>query len=193
MGDCRGSTIAGFPRIPGRPRATRHTGRRMTDDDGEDSGTGTGDAGIPPPPPSGWILPQSTEAPPVSLDVGLVVGRTFDTLGREWSLFLALAVPAGIGGFISGVLSPSLPAILRDGQSTEAQLASMALQAVVAILGGLTTLGTIVAADRLWRGESVGLGEAFGRAVSIVPRVIALFVVVVIATVGLAVAVLATT
>src|SRR3954447_22115075 len=98
MGDHRGSTIAGFPRIPGRPGVTRHTGRGMTDQDGEDTGTGTRDAIVPPPAPSGWILPEAAPAPAVSLDVGLVVGRTFDTLGREWSLFLALAVPAGIGG-----------------------------------------------------------------------------------------------
>ena len=170
-------------------RMTDHDGG---DHDGGDHGTGDRGGSVAPPPPSGWILPEAAPAPAVRLDLPLVVGRTFDTLGREWSLFLALAVPAGIGGFVSGVLSPSLPAILRDGQTTDAQVASMALQALVAILGGVTTLGSIVAADRLWRGTGVGLGEAIGRAVSIVPRVIALFIVVLVATVGLAVALTAT-
>jgi hypothetical protein len=178
----------------------------MTDPDGDDHGLGETDGPVPPPAPStpgpadpllragsppaspGWILPGTSAAPAVRLDLPLVVGRTFDTLGREWSLFLALAIPAGIGGFVSGVLSPSLPAILRNGQTTDDQLASMALQAVVAIFGGITTLGTIVAADRLWRGTSAGLGDAVRRAVAILPRVIALFVVVLLATVGITVA-----
>jgi hypothetical protein len=185
----------------------------MTDPERDDHGFGEPDTRVPPaaqpagpvtspppnpapgsgvPPTPGWKLPDASAGPAVRLDLPLVVGRTFDTLGREWSLFLALAIPAAIGGFISGVLSPSLPALLRDGRSTEDQVASMALQAVVAIFGGVTTLGTIVAADGLWRGSSVGLGDAFGRAMSILPRVIALFIVVLLATVGIAVALAAT-
>jgi hypothetical protein len=147
----------------------------------------TDDDDVQPPAPPGWLRPAASAAP--RLDVGLVVGRTFDTLGREWSLFLALAIPAGIGGFVSGVLSPSLIAVLRDGQPTVGgQLASVALQAFVAVLGGVTTLATIIAADGLWRGSGVGVGDAIGRAISIVPRAIALFVVVLVATVGVAVA-----
>ena len=145
-----------------------------------------------PPAPPGWIRPVAATVAP-RLDLGLVVGRTFDTLGREWSLFLALAIPAGIGGFVSGLLSPSFVAVLRDGQpSIDRQVASMALQAFVAVLGGITTLATIIAADTLWRGTPVGLGAAIGRAMSIVPRAIALFIVVLVATVGLAVALSAT-
>ena len=114
------------------------------------------------------------------------MGRTFDTLGREWSLFLALALPAGIGGFVSGVLSPSVLTVLRAGGSTtDGQVASLILQSFVAILTGVTTLATIVAADGLWRGSPVGLGEAVGRAVAVAPRAIALFVFVLVATVGL--------
>ncbi len=183
----------------------------MAHPDGDDHGLGDGDPGVQPPAPpgdapvtpvttpaapapsSGWILPDPSTAQATRLDISLIVGRTFDTLGREWSLFLALAIPAGIGGFISGALSPSLATTLREGQtSTDGQIATMALQAVVAVLGGITTLATIIAADRLWRGTTAGLGDAFARAASILPRVIALFVVVLVATVGLAVALTAT-
>jgi hypothetical protein len=144
------------------------------------------DAPPVPPPAPGWIRPDpSAEAGP-QLNLGLVVGRTFDTLGREWSLFLALALPAGIGGVISGVLSPSMLTVLREGGSTtDGQVGSLILQSFVAILTGITTLATIVAADGLWRGSAIGLGEAVGRAVAVAPRAIALFVVVLVATVGL--------
>ena len=139
-----------------------------------------------PPPAPGWIQPDPAADAGPRLDLGLVVGRTFDTLGREWSLFLALALPAGIGGFISGVLSPSVLTVLRAGGSTtDGQVASLVLQSFVAILTGVTTLATIVAADGLWRGTAVGLGEAIGRAVAVAPRAIALFAVVLVATVGL--------
>jgi hypothetical protein len=164
----------------------------MTDDDGDESTTGDARAPVPPPAPSGWILPAASPAPTVRLDLSLVVGRTFDTLGREWSLFLALAVPAGIGGFISGVLSPSLATILRDARAPDDQLASIGLQAVAALLGGITTLGTIVAADRLWRGTTVGLRDAVAHGLTILPRVVALFLFVLVATVGLAAALTAT-
>jgi hypothetical protein len=140
----------------------------------------------PPPPSPGWIRPDPVVDSGPRLNLGLVVGRTFDTLGREWSLFLALALPAGIGGFVSGVLSPSVLAVLRQGGSTtDDQVASLVLQSFVAILTGVTTLATIVAADALWRGSPVGLGEAISRAVKVAPRAIALFVVVLVATVGL--------
>ena len=146
-----------------------------------------------PPAAPGWIPPDPIVERGPRLDVGLVVGRTFDTLGREWSLFLALALPAGIGGFITGVLSPSVLTVLREGGSTtEGQIASVALQSVVAVLTAITTLATIVAADALWRGTGVGLGEAIGRAVAVAPRAIALFAVVLVATVGLTLALTAT-
>ena len=139
-----------------------------------------------PPAAPGWIRPDPIADAGPRLDLGLVVGRTFDTLGREWSLFLALALPAGIGGLISGVLSPSVLTVLREGGSTtDGQVASLVLQSFVAILTGVTTLATIVAADGLWRGSAVGLGEAIGRAVAVAPRAIALFAVVLVATVGL--------
>jgi hypothetical protein len=139
-----------------------------------------------PPPAPGWLRPDPLADIGPRLNLSLVVGRTFDTLGREWSLFLALALPAGIGGFISGVLSPSVLTVLREGGSTtDGQVASLILQSFVAILTGVTTLATIVAADTLWRGSPVGLGEAIGRAVAVAPRAIALFVFVLVATVGL--------
>ena len=144
-------------------------------------------APVPSPAP-GWLRPDPVADAGPRLNLGLVVGRTFDTLGREWSLFLALALPAGIGGFVSGVLSPSLLTVLREGgATTEGQVASLVLQSFVAILTGITTLATIVAADGLWRGSPVGLGEAIGRAVAVAPRAIALFAFVLAATVGLTV------
>ena len=84
------------------------------------------------------------------------------------------------------MLSPSVLAVLREGGSTtDSQVASVALQSVVAVLTAITTLATIVAADGLWRGTAVGLGDAIGRAVAMAPRAIALFAVILVATVGL--------
>jgi hypothetical protein len=145
--------------------------------------------GPPPPPPAavdrpgsagGWQPPVEATPDAPRLDLPLIVGRTFDTFGREWSLFLALAVPAGVGGFASALLSQSFQDILRDPTAAAEtnQLALIVPQLLVSLLGGLTTLGTIVATDRLWRGHPVGLGEALRGAVRLVPRAIGLLLVV---------------
>ena len=39
-----------------------------------------------------------------TIEIGSVVGRSFDTFGREWSLFLVLAAPAGLGAFLQSLL-----------------------------------------------------------------------------------------
>jgi uncharacterized membrane protein YbaN (DUF454 family) len=105
-----------------------------------------------------------------------VVGRTFDTLGREWSLFLALAVPAALGGIASAAATQSFQALLRDpGAAAAVDQAPLFLaQLIIALLSGVTTLATIVATDHLWRGTSIGLAEALGAGVRLVPRALGL-------------------
>ena len=136
--------------------------------------------GAPPPPPTvGWTLPPAwppgAAVRPRPSTSSRIVGRTFDTLGREWSLFLALAIPAGLGGIASAVFTQSIQAILRDPAAAAADQAPTILaQLGIAVLSGVTTLATIVATDRLWRGRAVGLGEALRGGVALVPRALGL-------------------
>ena len=144
-----------------------------------------GSPALPPAAP-GWIRPT----PPPTPARGSISGSSSVARSTRWGASGRCSSPSrcrpGIGGFISGVLSPSVLTVLRAGGSTtDGQVASLVLQSFVAILTGVTTLATIVAADALWRGSAVGLGEAIGRAVAVAPRAIALFVVVLVATVGL--------
>ncbi|HEX5829086.1 MAG TPA: hypothetical protein VFY23_16290 [Candidatus Limnocylindrales bacterium] len=146
-----------------------------------------------PPSAAGWspqgpapAWPQPVAVRP-ALDVGLIVGRTFDTLGREWSLFLALAVPAGLSGFASAVLSPSLQAIIRDpaGAAGPDQLLFLVAQVLIALLSGVTAIATIVAADAYWRGDAIGLAEAVGRGLRLLPRAIGFLLLGILLVIGL--------
>ena len=148
----------------------------------------------PPPPPVAWLVPgQGAAAPSRRLDVGGTIGRTFDTLGREWSLFLALAIPAGLAGFAGAVSTTSMQAILRDPgiRSGLEQAPLLVAQLLIALLSLVTTIATIVAADRLWRGSEVGLGEAVGAAAGVLPRAIGLLLVGIVVGIVFGVAIVA--
>jgi len=150
----------------------------------------------PPPPPPAAVpaWPPAAVAPP-GLDVGGLVGRTFDTFGREWSLYLALALPAGLGAFASTALSPSIQAVVRDPGSPTGleQIPGLLAQLLLAFIGVVASLAMIVVTDGYWRGTTVGLGEAVGRAAGMLPRAIGLFLVALALglVVGLVVAVVA--
>jgi hypothetical protein len=145
---------------------------------------------LPPAPPTAWNQPPGwppAHAPVATLDVGRVVGRTFDTLGREWSLFLVLAVPAGLGGIASAAFTQSFQALLRDPDAAAAvdQAPLFLAQLIIALLSGVTTLATIVATDHLWRGTSIGLADALGAGVQLVPRALGLLLLGLLIAIGL--------
>ena len=135
----------------------------------------------PPPPPPPAVVPPwppAAVAPP-GIDVGELVGRTFDTFGREWSLYLALAIPAGISGFASAALSPPIQAMVRQpgaGSGAE-QIPGLVAQLLIAFVSIVASLAMIVATDGYWRGTAVGLSDAVGRAAGALPRAIGLFLV----------------
>jgi hypothetical protein len=158
---------------------------------------------VPPPPPSAapapspasdWVHGGSpwADRPRPRIDTGSIVGRTFDTLGREWSLFLALAIPAALGAFASGVASDSVQAIARDPAAGGSDPIGVVLEELlIALLTGLTTIATVVATDRLWRGEAVGLGDSIRRGVALLPRALGLLLVVLALALGLGVVLVA--
>lgn len=146
---------------------------------------------MPPPPPpviaSAW--PPPTVAPS-GLDVGELVGRTFDTFGREWSLFLALAIPAGLSGFASGALTPPIQEIARrpGAASGFEQVPALVAQLLIAFIGIVASLAMIVVTDGYWRGTAVGLSDAVGRAAGSLPRAIGLFLLAMALGIGLGLA-----
>ena len=101
------------------------------------------------------------------LDARLVVGRTFDTFGREWSLFLVLAVPAAVVSLLQLLITPTFEAQVQ-AQSSAAGAAPtdpwalFVVSVIVATGVGISALASVVAADRLWRGEPAGIRDAFG-------------------------------
>ena len=133
----------------------------------------------PPPPPAAASAWQPAAVAPPGLDVGGLVGRTFDTFGREWSLYLTLALPAGLGAFASTALQPSIQAVVRDPGSPTGleQIPGLLAQLLFAFVGVVASLAMIVATDGYWRGTPVGLGESVGRALTQLPRAIGLFLV----------------
>ncbi|HEY3333880.1 MAG TPA: hypothetical protein VGK16_01490 [Candidatus Limnocylindrales bacterium] len=152
---------------------------------------------LPPPPPS---LPYAVARPaapaaaaPPRIDVGELVGRTFDTFGREWSLYLALAIPAGLSGFASAALSPSIQAMVRDPRSQSGldQVPALIAQLLIAFLGMVASLAMIAATDGYWRGTALGLADAVGRAAGALPRAIGLFLVAILLVLGVGLVVVA--
>jgi hypothetical protein len=148
----------------------------------------------PPPPPTSWQQPTGQAwtqvAPPAaSFDIGRVVGRTFDTMGREWSLYLALAVPAGLGAIASTLFTQSFQAVLQDPQAAAAADPAplLALQLVIAVMSGVTALATVVATDRLWRGQAAGLGDSLAAGIRLLPRAIGLMLLALLIALALGV------
>jgi hypothetical protein len=139
----------------------------------------------PPAPPGGhlrWLPPTWPQGP--RIEVSSVLGRTFDTFGREWSLFLALALPAGLGGLFQVLATP---AYLYDAaarttladSNPETFLGDAGLLAgaliVSSLLAALTGLASMVATDRLWRGQETGVVDAIAGMLGALPRVIGLW------------------
>ncbi|MEO5964960.1 MAG: hypothetical protein ABIR11_05800 [Candidatus Limnocylindrales bacterium] len=155
---------------------------------------GEGWAGGPPPPPPPQVWPQAggwAPGPPqaAALDIGSLLGRTFDTLGREWSLFLALSIPAGIGGLITVVVSRTFNEIMTNPYAPQDPVSSFAGAIISVIASVITALGVIVATDRLWRGQQVGLVEALSAGARRLPVLIGLYLLLVVAVIGIAIAV----
>jgi hypothetical protein len=156
-------------------------------------------AGLPPPPPapgSGWLQPNSQPGGP-RLDVGSIVGRTFDTYGREWSLFLILALPVALLSLAQAFAVPE-PAgggyaewSLATAADVERVVGDLVPLIVLLILGSLVsvsvTLAMIVATDQLWHAGSTSLPGAVAGALRAVPRAAALWFVVILGLGALAV------
>lgn len=160
---------------------------------------------VPPPPPpppgqsggwppgsSGWLPAVPPTGP--RIDLVSVIGRTFDTYGREWSLFMVLALPAAIGGVLSVALVPESmwrfpppgSASLPTWSFAPAEaFALIGLSLLTSLASTFAGLAMMIAADRLWRGEPAGLGDSFGGAVRALPRVIGLWLLVILAMLGL--------
>jgi len=120
------------------------------------------------------------------LEVGSIVGRTFDTYGREWSLFLLLALPAAVASFAQALV---VPAYVQGGYQgwtvaadadPERVLGDLAVLigvgALGAVVSGLGTLAMIVAADRMWQAQATGVADALVGALRAAPRAIALWI-----------------
>jgi hypothetical protein len=156
-------------------------------------------AGPPPPPPapgSGWLQPASPPGGP-RLDVGSIVGRTFDTYGREWSLFLILALPVALLSLAQAFAVPESAGggytewSLATAADVERVVGDLVPLIVLLVLGSLVsvsaTLAMIVATDQLWHTGSTSLPGAVAGALRAVPRAAALWFIVILGLGALAV------
>lgn len=122
------------------------------------------------------------DLPSQTINVGSIIGRAFDTFGREWSLFVVLALPAALGTLLQALLTPGgmgslgSPGTLGSTGSlaampTPAEIASY-VGALLAssLLGLVSTIAIAVAADDLWQGRAVGVTDAMARALRVFPR-----------------------
>jgi hypothetical protein len=118
------------------------------------------------------------------LGIGSVLGRTFDTFGREWSLFLVLAVPAAIGAVLQLLVTPTVQSAIVNGAYRPAPPPNLWLVGTVGIvlatLGGLSGLACAIATDRLWRGEVPGIVETARTTARSVPRAIPIWILAVV-------------
>ena len=120
--------------------------------------------GYVPPAVPGWLPPPEAFGRP-RLEIGSVLGRTLDTFGREWSLFLVLAAPAAFAAVLQVLVIPAFDPALGAAAYRARSIADPGLLLVVSViavtLGGLTSLASAIAADRLWRGVPTGPSDAF--------------------------------
>ena len=147
-------------------------------------------AGPPPPPPwsggpatpqpvVGWAIPADAGRP--TIDVASVIGRSFDTFGREWSLFLVLAGPAALGTLLQTLITgPGSTAMTGiDGRPTVGQfvtyLVASLLSAGLALVSGAAIA---VATDALWQGREIGVSGAFRGGLAALPRYLAVSIAI---------------
>lgn len=147
---------------------------------------------LPPPPPprtpiAGWVVPA--DANRSAIDVASIIGRSFDTFGREWSLFLALAAPAALGSLLQAILAPPLMAGAAAPEiATLEDLWPMVGGTVLgATFGLLSTVLITVAADRLWQGLPTGLMDAFRGGLAALPRYLGVILLLALALAGVAI------
>lgn len=136
----------------------------------------------PPPPPmttTGWVLPANVGRP--AINIGSIIGRTFDTFGREWSLFLVLAVPAALGSFVQGLVTPASAASPEAMPTLGEVVPYLATSVLAGLVGLVSTVMVAVAADGLWRGRQVGVAEAVTGGLRRLPRYFAVTVLIALA------------
>ena len=131
-----------------------------------------------------WIAPVNTLTGP-RIDVGSVLGRTFDTFGREWSLFLVLAIPAAVASALRLLITPTVEFQFQNRFAATASpgdpWALFVVSVLVATAVGISALACSVAADRFWRGEAAGIVDTAATVVRSIPRAIPLWLLVVLA------------
>ncbi len=180
----------------GRPPGVAHPGA----DDGRASAPERPGPPPPPPPPAppppggdGWPVPGRWTGSEQRLDVASILGRTFDTYGREWSLFLLLALPAALASLVQALV---VPAYIQGGyqgwtiaadadpqQVLQDAVLLVIVVAVGALVSGIGTLAMIVTADRMWQAQPTGLADALVGALRATPRAVALWIVLFVALV----------
>lgn len=129
-------------------------------------------------PVSGWIVPDAPPGP--RLSVGSVVRRTFEVFGREWSLFLALSLPAAAAGGLS---------LLVPADDVALSLLVLVPTLVVSVLATavLTVATADIAADR-----PVGVADVVARGVRAFPRLLVLLALAVVAGIAVGLALVVT-
>ena len=115
------------------------------------------------PPTIGWatgvqwepVADEPRVLPPagVTIDVGSVLRRTFDTFIRNWSLFVVLAIPSAVVGGVAAII---LRATTSVGFTFFVSLGSTAVDLIF-------TLAMIVATDDLRAGRPFTRGSVIGR------------------------------
>lgn len=134
----------------------------------------------PPPPPSpvvGWAIPADAGRP--TIDVASVIGRSFDTFGREWSLFLVLAAPSGLGALLQVLIAGPGNAAATGiaARPTVGQILTyLAASLLSAGLALVSAVAIAVAADALWQGRPIGVAGAFRGGLSALPRYLAVVI-----------------
>ncbi|OGO58413.1 MAG: hypothetical protein A2V85_06000, partial [Chloroflexi bacterium RBG_16_72_14] len=103
-------------------------------------------------------------------DIGSILGRTFDTLGREWSLFVVLAAPAALGAFVQSQIAPSTTMSASAEPRLDDLVSFVAGTIVGTLFSLLSVLAVTAAVDELWQGRAAGVGDAFARGIRALPR-----------------------
>ncbi len=120
------------------------------------------------PAPVAWVMPADLAGP--TIGVGSVLGRSFDTFGREWSLFLVLAAPAGLGALFQSLLTAPAPTSTAARLNLNDVPPALAAALLTALLALVSTVSIAVAADALWQGRPIGVMGAFREGLRALPR-----------------------